>query len=116
MKEKETIESLIQERKQLERIIQKSSPMVAAAYCVRNSTVSRGFAYLSASIEGKARHRYVKKGDQKEWKTLAKEWRLFSESIARWVILGKDLERQYRSLGEKRCVALPVLKRRTKKL
>lgn len=102
------IRGLIKERAKREAVILRRRPMVAASLCRRaNDTY-----YLSASIDGESRHRYVRKADLKYWKGLAEEWKVYSVAIAEWVVINTDIEHSLRAFGKNRAVYLPSGKKR----
>jgi hypothetical protein len=108
MEIKEQLNKLIKERRVLEKVMEKEKKMAAAAFCRRR----QGSAYLAVCINGVNRTRYVKKGDEKEWKELSKEWKIFWTAIARWVEIAKEMEKIYRNSGKRRLVEIPAVKKR----
>ena len=63
--------------------------------------------YLSASIGGESRHRYVRKGELPYWRQRAQAWQRFQKAMAGWVKVSKEIEKELRQLGRLRCEALP---------
>ena len=82
--------------------------MVAASFLIRRlPPTGRVAYYLSASLEGLSRHRYVPKGHVNYWQKRAQEWRRFGQAMAKWVKLNREIEAALRALGEARCEPLP---------
>lgn len=100
------IRKLAKERKEIEAELLRNIHMVSASFCVRPN----GMYYLSTSINGESRHRYVKQEEKGYWQKRCSEWRRFSEGIARWVKLIKELEQLLRKLGRSRLEPLPERK------
>src|SRR4030042_2675923 len=94
---------LSKERTRQEDVALRRTPMVAASFIRKAS----GACYLSASIKGESRHRYVRKADEEYWKKRARQWREFSRAMAKWVRLNKEVEIKLRQLGRLRCESLP---------
>ncbi len=63
--------------------------------------------YLSASIGGESRHRYVRKGEMAYWRKRALSWRGFMKAMASWVKVNKEIEKELREIGRLRCEPLP---------
>jgi hypothetical protein len=63
--------------------------------------------YLSASIAGESRHRYVRKGEVKYWRKRAYAWKEFIKAIASWVKINRQIEKELREIGRLRCEGLP---------
>jgi abortive infection bacteriophage resistance protein len=97
------IRKLIKDRQKEERIVLRNASMVSASFCRRKGS----FSYLSASIDGQSRHRYIKKAEERYWRKLAEEWKRFSEAIAQWVVINKKIEKKIREYGQKRLIVLP---------
>lgn len=103
--------SLMRERYRLEkRTLESRAPMVAAAFCYR----ANGSCYLSTSIDGESRHRYVSQAEEYYWKSRAETWKIYSQAIARWVKLTQEIEINLREIGRLRCTPLPQKKLRGK--
>lgn len=100
------IKRRIRERARIESELLENTRMTAASFCIRPN----GMYYLSASINGESRHRYVRQGEKGHWEKLCIKWRHFSEAIARWVKLSKELEQLLRELGRSRLETLPERK------
>jgi len=103
------LRQLAQERSQCERIAMQSSPMVAASFLERRfrPQQKQPYCYLSASIEGRSRHRYVPLKEARTWRSRAARWQQFSVAIAKWVRLNRECEALLRAMGRERCVPLP---------
>ena len=83
-------------------------PMVAASFLSRRiRTGSPIVYYLSASINGESRHRYVRKGDIEYWRNRAYAWRRFIKAMASWVKVNREIEKELREIGRLRCEGLP---------
>jgi len=67
--------------------------------------------YLSASIRGESRHRYVRRGEVEYWRKRALAWRRFMKAMASWVKVNKEIERELREIGRLRSEPLPGGKR-----
>jgi hypothetical protein len=103
---------LIRKRAQLERIALGRSPMVAASFMPRRLRPGGPLVYyLSASVQGESRHRYVRKGEVEYWRKRALSWREFMKAVASWVKVNREIERELREIGRLRCDPLPGGKR-----
>ena len=99
---------LIRKRAQLERIAMGRSPMVAASFMPRRLRPGAPVVYyLSASIQGESRHRYVRKGEVEYWQKRALAWRRFMKALASWVKVNREIEKELREVGRLRCEPLP---------
>jgi len=99
---------LMRKRRQLERIAMGRSPMVAASFMPRRLTPGGPLAhYLSASIEGQSRHRYVRKSEVEYWRKRALAWKDFLKAMASWVKVSREIEKELREIGRLRCEPLP---------
>jgi len=99
---------LIRKRAQLERIAMGRSPMVAASFMPRRLRPGSPVVhYLSASIQGEGRHRYVRKGEVEYWRKRALAWRRFMKALASWVKVNREIEKELREIGRLRCEPLP---------
>ena len=103
------LRQLFHERTQCEQLVMESTPMVAASLLTRTvrDTQKHPYYYLSASIEGRSRHRYVPLNEARTWQGRAQRWQQFSHAMARWVKLTREIETTLRALGQERCVPLP---------
>ncbi len=63
--------------------------------------------YLSASIRGESRHRYIRKGEVEYWRRRASSWKRVIQAMASWVEVNKEIERELREIGRLRCEPLP---------
>ena len=99
---------LMGRRRQLERIIMGRAPMVAASFMARRLKPGGPVAhYLSASIQGESRHRYVRKGEMEYWRKRAVAWQDFTKAMASWVKVNREIEKELRQIGRLRCDPLP---------
>jgi len=99
---------LIRKRAQLERIAMGRSPMVAASFMPRRLRPGAPIVYyLSASIKGESRHRYVRKGEVEYWRKRALAWRRFMKALASWVKVNREIEKELREVGRLRSEPLP---------
>ena len=95
------VQMLCRKRKGLERIAMGREPMVAASFMPRRLRPGGlEVYYLSASIQGSSRHRYVRKAEVRYWRKRALSWRAFMKAIASWVKLNREI-------GRLRCEPLP---------
>jgi len=103
------VNELVSERTACEHRAMDSTPMVAASFLERTfrSGQPKPYCYLSASIDGESRHRYVPAAQASTWRRRAERWQQFSQAMARWVKVNREIEALLRTLGERRCVALP---------
>jgi len=100
---------LVRQRAACERIAMGTGPMVAASFLERIMRPGQPgpYYYLSASVDGESRHRYVPLAEAHIWRRRAERWREFSHAMARWVKLNREIEALLRSMGRERCVPLP---------
>ena len=104
---------LRRKRSQLERIAMERSSLVPASFMPRKLKPGGPVAYyLSASIRGESRHRYVRRGEVEYWRKRALAWRRFMKAMASWVKVNKAIEKELREIGRLRCETLPGGKRR----
>jgi hypothetical protein len=83
-------------------------PMVAASFMPRRLRAGGPVVYyLSASIQGESRHRYVRKGEVQYWRRRALIWRGFMKAMASWVKVNREIEKELREIGRLRCEPLP---------
>ena len=84
------------------------SPMVAASFMPRKLRPGGPLVYyLSASIQGESRHRYVRKGELQYWRKRATAWRSFIKAMASWVKVNREIEKELREIGRLRREPLP---------
>ena len=84
------------------------SPMVAASFMPRRFRPGGPLVYyLSASIQGESRHRYIRKAEVEYWRQRASSWKGFIKAMASWVKVNKEIERELRQIGRFRCEPLP---------
>lgn len=104
---------LKKKRDELEKIVMRRAPMVAASFMPRRLRKGGPLVYyLSASIEGKSRHRYIRKEEVEYWRKRAMEWRKFIKAMSLWVKVNKEIEKRLREIGRLRCEELPKGKRK----
>jgi hypothetical protein len=102
------VEILVRKRNHLERIAMGRSPMVAASFMPRRLRPGGPVVYyLSASIKGESRHRYIRKGEVEYWHKRASAWRRFMKAMVSWVKVSKEIEKELREIGKLRGEALP---------
>lgn len=94
----------------------KKGQMVKATLLCRKMGERGHIAYyLSGSINGYSRHRYIRKKEVEKWKIRAKNWRRFKEAIVKWVKLNKKIEGNLRKIGVLECLDMPMGKKRKDK-
>ena len=99
---------LMRRRRELERIAMGRAPMVAASFMPRRPKPGGPLAhYLSASIQGESRHRYVRKAEVAYWRKRALAWKEFLKAMASWVKVNREIEKELREIGRLRCEPLP---------
>jgi hypothetical protein len=82
--------------------------MVAASFMGRRLRSGAPVVYyLSASIQGESRHRYVRKGEVQYWRRRALAWRRYMRAMASWVKVNREIEKELREIGRLRCEPLP---------
>ena len=85
------------------------SSMVAASFMARRLRADAPEVYyLSASIGGESRHRYVRKSEVQYWRKRAYAWKEFIKAMASWVKINRQIEKGLREIGRLRCEELPV--------
>ena len=98
----------IRKRAQLERVAMGRSPMVAGSFMARKLRPGGPVVYyLSASVQGESRHRYVRKGEVEYWRKRALAWRRYMKAMASWVKVNREIEKELREVGRLRCEPLP---------
>jgi hypothetical protein len=107
------VDLLIRKRARFERVAMGRSPMVPASFIPRKLRAGGPVAYyLSASIRGESRHRYVRKGEVAYWRKRALSWRGYLRAMASWVKVNREIEKELREIGRLRCEPLPGGKQR----
>ena len=105
---RQKVSLLIRKRARFERIAMGRSSMVAASFMPRKLRPGGPVVhYLSASIQGESRHRYVRKGELQYWRKRATAWRGFIKAMASWVKVNREIEKELREIGRLRCEPLP---------
>ena len=95
-------------RNQLERIALGRSSMVPASLLARRLRPGAPVVYyLSASIQGESRHRYVRRGEVDYYRQRAQAWQKCQKAMACWVKVSKEMEKALRQIGRLRCEPLP---------
>jgi hypothetical protein len=98
----------MRKRAQWERVAMGRSPMVAASFMPRRLRPGGPLVYyLSASVQGESRHRYVRKGEVEYWRKRALAWRGVTKAMASWVKVNREIEKELREIGRLRCEPLP---------
>jgi hypothetical protein len=109
---RQKVSLLIRKRARFERIAMGRFPMVAASFMPRRLRPGGSWVYyLSASVQGESRHRYVRKGEVEYWRKRALAWRRFMKAMASWVKVSREIEKELREIGRLRCEPLPGGKR-----
>lgn len=102
------ISILKQKRNRLEELSMGRSPMVAASFMTRRLRPDAPLVYyLSASISGESRHRYVRKSEVEYWRKRAYAWKEFIKAIASLIKVNRQIEKELREIGRLRCEELP---------
>jgi len=113
---RQRLNRLLKERAACEAAALGRGEMVRAAFLERQMPPSGNTGcYLSASIEGQSRHRYVPKAEVEVWRKRSERWSEFYRSMARWRKLNSEIEQLMRAMGRARCVPLPPKKGRARK-
>jgi hypothetical protein len=95
-------------RNQLERVVLERSAMVPASLLARRFRAGGPVAYyLSASIQGERRHRYVRRPQVDYYRQRSEAWQRFQKAMASWVKVNKEMEKELRQIGRLRCEPLP---------
>ena len=95
-------------RSQWERIVLGRLPMVPASLLARRLRPGAPVVYyLSASIQGASRHRYVRRGEVDYYRQRSQAWQKFEKAMASWVKVNKEIEKGLRQIGRLRCEPLP---------
>lgn len=96
------------QRNHWERIALGRAPLVPASLLVRRLRPGAPpVYYLSASIQGESRHRYVRRGEVDYYRSRAQAWQKFQQAMASWVKVNQEVEKTLRQLGRLRCEPLP---------
>ena len=99
---------LTRKRSQWERIALGRSPMVPASLLARRLRPGAPVVYyLSASIQGESRHRYVRRGEVDYYCQRSQAWQRFQKAMASWVKVNREMEKELRQIGRLRCEPLP---------
>lgn len=89
----------------LERTAMGFVPMLAASLLGRRFRKNGPVAYYLSipHSQTSSRHRYVRKADVETVRRQTDAWREFSQAMAEWVRVNKEVERLLRRIGEGRC-------------
>ena len=102
------VDVLRRKRNHLERILIGRSSMVKGSFIPRRFRPEAPVVYyLSASIEGESRHRYVRKEEVGYLRQRAAAWKRFIQAMAAWVKANKEIEKALREIGRLRYKPLP---------
>ena len=105
---RQRVHLLTSRRNRLERIALGRSAMVPASLIPRRFRPGGPVVYyLSGSIRGESRHRYVRKREVAYWGPRAQAWQKFQKAMAAWVKVNKEIEKELRQIGRLRCDPLP---------
>jgi hypothetical protein len=101
-------------RAALERIAMAPVPMVAASLIQRQFRLGGPtYHYLVIPTpENVAWHGYVRKDDVDYYRRRAANWSEFTNAMAEWVRVNREIERRLRMLGKGRCEKLEIRRRR----
>ncbi|MEN8265283.1 MAG: hypothetical protein ABFR82_17690 [Nitrospirota bacterium] len=107
---------LKQKRNRLEDVATGRSSMAAASFITRRVRPDAPLVYyLSASIAGQSRHRYVRKCEVEYWRKRAYAWKEYIAAMASWVKINIQIEKELREVGRLRCEELPVGRKKSHK-
>jgi hypothetical protein len=102
-------------RNRLERIALGRSAMVPASLLARRFRTGAPVAYyLSASVQGESRHRYVRRAEVDYYRRRSQAWQKFQKAMASWVKVNREMEKELRQIGRLRCEPLPGGRRAAK--
>lgn len=88
-------------------------PMVAASFIERRFPSTGQIAYfLSIPTPQNSWHRYVRKDELDYYHRRAASWSEFSNGMAEWVRINKEIEQLLRKLGKGRCERLEIRRRK----
>jgi len=106
--QRKKVDLLRRKRRQLEKILMDRSAIVPGSFMPRRFKPGGPVVYyLSTSIQGESRHRYIRKGEVGYWRRRAQAWRRFSQAMASWVKVNKQIEEALREIGRRRCESMP---------
>lgn len=109
---RQTIRSLKARRNTLEHIAMAHRPMVAASFIKRYFRQTGVTAYfLSIPTPQNSWHRYVRKDEFDYYRQRAAAWSEFTNGMAEWVRINKEIEKLLRKLGKGRCEKLEIRRR-----
>ena len=108
---RQRLRQLCVQRTQCEQIALGTSSLTRATLLERTFRPNQRepYYYLSCSAGGVSRHRYVPRREAELWRRRTDEWRRFSQAVARWVKLHREIEHLLRAIGRERCVPVPRL-------
>jgi len=105
---RQKIRHLTGRRFSLERTALGFVSMLQASFLERRFRKNASAAYYLSipNPAGTSRHRYVRKADVETIRRQTDAWREFSQAMAEWVRVNKEVERLLRRIGEGRCVKI----------
>lgn len=107
---RQEIRHLTGRRFSLERTAMGFVPMLRASLLERRFRRNGPAAYYLSipNPAGTSRHRYVRKADVELIRRQTDAWREFSQAMAEWVRVNKEVEGLLRRIGEGRCVKIDL--------
>lgn len=107
---RQKIRLLTGRRFSLERTVMGFVPMLQASLLERRFRKNAPPVYYLSipNAGGTSRHRYVRKADVEMIRRQTGAWREFSQAMAEWVRVNKEVERLLRRIGEGRCVKIDL--------
>ena len=107
---RQKIRLLTGRRFSLERTAMGFVPMLQASLLERQFRKNAPPAYYLSipNPAGTSRHRYVRKVDVELIRRQTDAWREFSQALAEWVRVNKEVENLLRRIGEGRCVKIDL--------
>lgn len=106
---RQNVRALKARRNVLEHVAMGHHAMLAASFLERRFRPNGPIAhYLSIPDPKNSRHRYVRKSQAEKIRRQTNAWRAFSQALAEWVRINRDIERQLREIGKKRCLKIDL--------
>lgn len=110
---RQDVRALKGRRNVLEHIAMAHHAMVAASLIERRFRPGAPVSYyLSIPTPQNSWHRYVRKNELDVFRRQTAAWREFSQAMAEWVRLNKEITRRLRRLGKGRCVKIEIRRRK----